>query len=161
MIGLLEAVDERAALDRYAAARRLDPRMRFDEPRLHREIELDDVAALPGSIDSQIAPGSRRRRLSVDARGRGRAPAGHAEAQCPRRGRRLLDGDPYLSVPRIGRLHAEHQGGPGPEIGGEARGRVLMDLQARRVARGDVVTDRRELAHDVRRTARNEVPFFA
>src|SRR5439155_13754507 len=68
MIGLLEAVDERAALDRYAAARRLDPRMRFDEPRLHREIELDDVAALPGSIDSQIALGSRRRRLSVDAR---------------------------------------------------------------------------------------------
>src|SRR5215470_19267838 len=52
MIGLLEAVDERTALDRHAAARRLDPRVRLDEPRVHREIELDDVAALPGAIDA-------------------------------------------------------------------------------------------------------------
>src|SRR5262249_56577870 len=54
MVGLLDAVDERAALDRHAPARRLDPRMRLDEPRFHREVELDDVAALPGALDAQI-----------------------------------------------------------------------------------------------------------
>src|SRR5262245_22051326 len=55
MIGLLDAVDERAALDGHRAPRRLDPRMRLDEPRLHGEVELDHVAALPGALDAQIA----------------------------------------------------------------------------------------------------------
>src|SRR5215471_14685719 len=55
MIGLLEAVDERAALDRHAAARRLDPRVRLNEASLHRKVELDDVAAPPGALDAQIA----------------------------------------------------------------------------------------------------------
>ena len=57
MIGLLQAVDERAALDGHGAARGLDPRMRLDEPGRDRHVELDHVAAGPLALEPQIAGG--------------------------------------------------------------------------------------------------------
>src|SRR5262245_19030065 len=57
MIRLLDTVDDRAALDRHAPARGLDPRMRLDETGPHRENQLDDVATSPHSREPRVVAG--------------------------------------------------------------------------------------------------------
>src|SRR6185295_20413127 len=96
MISLLDAVDERAPLDRYATAGGLDPRMGHHAPRLHRQVELDDVAARPRALETQVAGrrAATRRLAGVDSHARSRAPAGHPKREGPRARDRLLEREP-------------------------------------------------------------------
>ena len=105
-------------------------------------------------------------------RGRGRAPVhpdGGApgapfrdpEGERPRAPVALLDRQPHGALPGIARLHPEADGASGRQRGRDPRRRVLVHLESRPVPRRDVMTERREEPHDVRRAARDEVPVLA
>src|SRR5262249_57648212 len=73
----------------------------------------------------------------------------------------VLHRQAHSAFPRIARLHAETDGLAGGERRRDARRRVLMHLESRAVSRRDVVAERGQEAHDVRRTAGDQMPLLA
>ena len=55
LVGLLEAVDERAALDGDAAAHRVHAPVRVGPARGHVQVQRHQVARLPGAADDVVA----------------------------------------------------------------------------------------------------------
>src|SRR5438552_16816238 len=98
VVDRLEAVHEWSSLDRHAPSRRLDPRMRFGQPRRHRQIELHDVTTLPRALDLEIPGGAGDTHApAVEMRARPRAPARHAEIERPRLRAGVLDRQPHAA----------------------------------------------------------------
>jgi len=149
LVGLLVAVDEGAALDRHAAAHRVDPPVRIGPAGGHVQMHDDGVARPPGTAENVIArqdPSS----FGIIAHGDAGAgtPGRHTEgqaapgwrgrehAQVDRAGPRVVGGDLEVEV---------RPGQPGPG--------VLMDVQGATGFRGEVVIQGGDEAHDVRRAA--------
>ena len=147
LVGLLEAVHQGPALDRGAAAHRVDAAVRVGPARGQVQVQGDLVARLPAAAKLVIAG----RGLLVlvvhrdaGARAPGRDPhrdpalggGGGQHAQVDRAGPRVVRGHLQLKV-RTG------QAGPG----------VLVHVQGVAGGRGQVVLERGQQAHDVRRAA--------
>ena len=153
-VRLLDAVDDRAAFERDAPANGVDARIRGGEPRRDVELQDDAVAGPPAPCQRGVL--ARRDRLAVDDRGPG--PRRDPERQRPLGIGARDDVDRDRARPRIARLDGELDRAGGGHGGADRRRRVLMQLDARLRHGGEVVVQRRQEPHDVRRAARDGVP---
>ena len=155
-VARLEAVDDRPALEGQAAANGVDPRIRRRQPGRDVELQDDAVARAPAPRQLRV---SRRDRLAVDDRAA--RPRRHPERERPLRVAARDHLDRHGPRPRVARLDRQLDGARGRHDGADRRGRVLMELDAAVAGRGEVVVQRGEQAHDVRRAAGDGVPAVA
>ena len=121
--------------------------------------------AAPAPLEPQVAAGvraRRRRRRRSRGRWRGRHHSGtrrasvHAAAVARPRPSAGPSPPTGSGSPSGGATAA-----PRRELGRDPRRRVLVDLEARAIARRDVVAERRHQPHDVRRAAGDQMPLLA
>ena len=148
-IARLEAVDERAALERQAAANGVDTRMRRGQP--GRDVELQRRRGRPGASAAQLRDIAGGDRLAVDER----APRAHAGTRSESVHSRVAARDHLdLHGPTTdSRSRPPARRGRVLDDGADRRGRVLVELHAAVAGRGEVVVERGQQAHDVRRAA--------
>ena len=172
-VGFFEAVDQGAALDRGAAADRVDPGIGDSEPGRHLEAEGDLVAGLPAAVDPPQGPGLQPSpvgglclSVAVRAAAGGEvavgvvAPGGDPQRDLEGRGPGVVNPDGDLAVVGVAGLDGE----PGlvPVEGDiEVGGGVLPDLDAAGGGGGEVVVQRGQGPHDIRRAAGDLIPAGA
>ena len=151
LVGLLEAVDERPALDRRAAPYRVHPPVGGRPARRHVKAEPDLVPGLPHAAHEQVAAGRSHRpfwRIVDGEDGGGGRPGRDADCQAPRFLRRAEHADRDKARPRVAGVDLDVEA-----RARQARARVLLHGQRVAGRRGQVVLDGGEQAHDVRRAA--------